>query len=562
MGKVLIALFILLVFLFTGIGLLFTSMYQGKIYPHVSVGNRDVGGMLPIDVESYWLTKNTPFTHQDLVLQYDGNTATISAVDLGLGYDATLSATQAYLIGRSPKPLTNLYFILSQKSVNLAPYFRWNTAIVDSVLTDIASHVDIPATDALFQFNNGRVTNFRPSASGRQLNIQEANARITKALYTNTFSVQLPIETILPSITTDKVNTFGITQLIGTGYSEFAGSIPGRIHNVILAASRLNGVLIKPGETFSFNDTIGDISAATGYQSAYIIKDGHTILGDGGGVCQVSTTLFRAALNAGLPIIERHAHDYRVHYYEEGGFAPGLDATVYNPTDDLKFTNDTNTSILIQSITDANNLSLTFTLYGTNDGRKAQITNQQLWDVTSPPPDLYQEDPTLPRGTIRQVDFSAWGAKASFDYIVTKSNNTVTHATFLSNYQPWHYGHISFLRQAKSLGNYLIVALESDETVRRMKGESRPIHTQIQRKEMLESVSVVDEVIALPPMHGDRDYYEFVRTIKPTIIAITEGDTAKIKKSEQAADVGARLVEIPKIHTLSTSQLAKLLGLE
>jgi rfaE bifunctional protein nucleotidyltransferase chain/domain len=125
-----------------------------------------------------------------------------------------------------------------------------------------------------------------------------------------------------------------------------------------------------------------------------------------------------------------------------------------------------------------------------------------------------------------------------------------------------HYGHISFLKQAKALGDYLVVALESDENVKRMKGDARPIHTQAQRKEMLESLSVVDEVIVLPTMHGDRDYYELVRRIKPSVIAVTEGDRALVKKREQAEEVGARLVEIPKIHTPSTSQLAKLLGLE
>jgi FAD synthetase len=125
-----------------------------------------------------------------------------------------------------------------------------------------------------------------------------------------------------------------------------------------------------------------------------------------------------------------------------------------------------------------------------------------------------------------------------------------------------HYGHISFLKQAKALGEYLIIALESDENVKRMKGDARPIHTQTQRKEMLESLSCVDEVIALPPMHGYHDYSEFVGNIKPAIIAITEGDPAKIKKSQQAKEVGATLIEIPKIHTPSTSQLVKLLGLE
>jgi len=125
-----------------------------------------------------------------------------------------------------------------------------------------------------------------------------------------------------------------------------------------------------------------------------------------------------------------------------------------------------------------------------------------------------------------------------------------------------HFGHISFLKQAKALGEYLVVALESDENVRRMKGNARPVHIQSQRKEMLESLSFVDEVIALPPMLGDRDYYELVRKIKPSIIAVTRGDAAIVKKTEQATEVGAKLIEIPKIHTPSTSQLSKLLGLE
>ena len=115
-----------------------------------------------------------------------------------------------------------------------------------------------------------------------------------------------------------------------------------------------------------------------------------------------------------------------------------------------------------------------------------------------------------------------------------------------------HFGHISFLKQAKTLGDYLIVALESDENVRRMKGEARPIHTQKQRKEMLESLLFIDEVIPLPTMHNDSDYYELVRKIKPSVVAITQGDTAKVKKTEQAQEVGAQLIEITKIHTPST----------
>ena len=125
-----------------------------------------------------------------------------------------------------------------------------------------------------------------------------------------------------------------------------------------------------------------------------------------------------------------------------------------------------------------------------------------------------------------------------------------------------HYGHIVFLREAKKLGDQLIVLLESDENVRKTKGESRPIHSQQQRKEMLESVTLVNEVIALPPMHSDQEYFNLVLKLKPQIIAVTEGDPILEKKRDQANRVGAKLIIIPKIHTPSTSQLAKLLGLE
>ena len=125
-----------------------------------------------------------------------------------------------------------------------------------------------------------------------------------------------------------------------------------------------------------------------------------------------------------------------------------------------------------------------------------------------------------------------------------------------------HFGHVSFLKTAKTYGDLLLVALESDENVRRMKGDSRPIHTQIQRKAMLESLSVVDEVLPLSPMRSDQDYFDLVKKIRPTCIALTEGDPYISHKQKQAESVGASVVVIPKIHTPSTSQLAKLLNLE
>lgn len=125
-----------------------------------------------------------------------------------------------------------------------------------------------------------------------------------------------------------------------------------------------------------------------------------------------------------------------------------------------------------------------------------------------------------------------------------------------------HYGHIKFLEEANKLGDRLVVALESDENVRRMKGEGRPIHNQQQRKEMLEALTCVDEVIALPPMNSHQEYFDLVTRVHPQVIGITQGDPLEDNKREQATKIGAQLAIIPKIPTPSTSQLAKLLGLE
>mgnify|MGYP002622780327 FL=1 len=118
-----------------------------------------------------------------------------------------------------------------------------------------------------------------------------------------------------------------------------------------------------------------------------------------------------------------------------------------------------------------------------------------------------------------------------------------------------HYGHVVFLEKAKALGDHLVVALESDENVKRLKGKGRPIHTHEQRKKMLESLKSVDEVLTLPPMQKDADYENLVRKVKPAVIAVTEGDPMLAKKKAHAEKVGAKVVEIKKEPVKSTSEI-------
>ncbi|MBI2600581.1 VanW family protein [Candidatus Daviesbacteria bacterium] len=304
-------------------------------------------------------------------------------------------------------------------------------------LGKIAQEIDREVREGRFEFNQQtqRVTTFQPSEEGKKTDIDKGFEIIFKALEeSGTKEIKLPVEVVKPKVNAAEINNLGIKELIGRGISNFAGSIQNRIYNISLTAAKLNGTLVPPGEVFSFNKTVGDISAATGFKQAYVIKEGRTVLDDGGGVCQDSTTLFRAVLNAGLPVVKRTAHAYRVSYYEQG-FAPGLDATVYYPSVDFQFKNDTQAHILVQAYTQGTTLYMD--LYGTHDGRVVSLTNPVISSQTPPPPEIRQDDPTLPKGQIKQVDWAAWGANVSFKRIVTREEETLIDEAWRSNYRPW-----------------------------------------------------------------------------------------------------------------------------
>lgn len=314
-------------------------------------------------------------------------------------------------------------------------------AKVDDYTRGLAESFNREAQNAKFVFENGRVEEFAPGKDGVAVEIDETRrdlaGGLTRLLTEDEF-VQIKVTAKLtpPAVSTDKVNDLGIKERIGRGESYYAHSIANRVYNVGLASTRINTTLIPPGGEFSFNQSVGEVSGATGYKTAYVISGGRTVLGDGGGVCQVSTTIFRAALNAGLPITERWAHAYRVGYYEQNSKA-GIDATVYAPSKDFKFKNDTPGHILVQLINDPKNLHLAVEIYGTNDGRIATVSEPKVWGISPPPPDIYQDDASVPAGQTRQVDWAAWGTKASFEYRVIRNGETLSEKTFSSSYRPW-----------------------------------------------------------------------------------------------------------------------------
>lgn len=422
------------------------GFYQGKIYPHVFVNEINFGGRTKSDIESYFLYKNLEFTPVVLNVMYQEQAiATFSANQINLGYEAKGAADRAYLIARSDYLQSRLYqkfaTLFNWQDFRLTIGLDYDKSKIQDFIIDAKDKYDKPAKNALFKFENGRVVSFRQEEKGQEVKQEKFLADFDAAIINLTKkienkSIQLPVKIIEPEVTLAKVNEFGIEELISEGKSDFTHSIPERIHNITLAAAKFNGVLIPKDGVFSFNQAVGDISSLTGYKPAYIIKGGKTVLGDGGGVCQVSTTLFRAALNAGLPIVERTAHAYRVQYYENDA-KPGFDATVFAPSPDLKIKNDTPASILIQTEIDQEKNLLFFRFYGKKDSRRIEISPVTVYDVVPPLPEIRQDDPTLKKGLIKQVDFSAWGAKAVFNYKVSNNDQVTFEKKFFSSYRPW-----------------------------------------------------------------------------------------------------------------------------
>lgn len=428
----------------------FQKVYANKIYPGVFVAGVNLGGKTIDEAKTYFNNRNKEIQDTTFTFTYTDTIATASAKQVHLGYNSALMADQAYVIGRSQYIASDItmIFLGYLNGIFLPPSYTYDPQLVKQALQPISDTVKVEPVDAVFSFTNGRVTTFTPSTDGQELAvapvltmIQTRIPYLLLAKHKQNLTIPLSTTVLKPKITTDAVNDYGIKELLGVGTSLFQHSIPGRIYNVNLGASRVNGVLVAPNEEFSFAKAVGDVSSLTGYQQAYIIQNGKTILGDGGGICQVSTTLFRAVLNAGLPVTERHGHAYRVGYYEEDG-PPGIDATVYVPSVDFRFRNDTGHYILIQSVIDPSELRLTFYLYGTADGRKVQMTTPVVTNETPAPPPLYTDDPTLPKGVIKQVDFAANGARVSFSRTVTKDNKTLISETYVTNYQPWQAAYL------------------------------------------------------------------------------------------------------------------------
>ncbi len=278
-------------------------------------------------------------------------------------------------------PVSPLYCRIFSSIKEMA-YLKKETGIsakkeaIQSFLENLAQKIDRDPVDAKFKLENDKIATFIDSQPGIKIDIDKSiqiiSDEILKTDAEQSKEIELAYAKTDPKVQPSDVNNLGINTLIGEGTSNFRGSPRNRILNIKVATSRFNGVLIKPGEEFSFVNVLGPVDGEHGYAPELVIKQDKTEPEFGGGVCQVSTTAFRAAIYSGLEITARRNHAYPVSYYNP----QGMDATVYIPKPDLKFINNTPGYILIQ--TKIEGTVLTFQFFGTDDGRKVEVNGPKI----------------------------------------------------------------------------------------------------------------------------------------------------------------------------------------
>ena len=267
----------------------FQISYKEKAIPGIFVDNIYVGEKTQKQIEEIYNTKNEAIKGSEFTFTYNDQAATISAEALGIGYNSELIADQAVNLGKSSNIFSNFFLIINSylNGTTLHTSYKYNTDILNTALAPLQKNIHIDPVDALFTVANSRVTTFKESINGQDIDFEKikhlVEERVPSTIQSGKeqfVSMEVPIKVTKPTTTTEEANSFGIVEKIGEGESYFHHSIPNRIYNVTLAASRMNGILVKPDENFSFDTYLGDISKYTGYKEAYVIQNGKTVLGD------------------------------------------------------------------------------------------------------------------------------------------------------------------------------------------------------------------------------------------------------------------------------------------
>ncbi len=343
----------------------------------------------------------TPFLEKPLVLTFEKKTWNVGSEALvsWLSYTSYAGPVRSEILAN--------YYGFERRDLSSVGF---DTAKIKAYLQTIAPGVNRPAKDAVLTISGDRASVFQQSQDGRAIDLDVTAQAISDNLLAANPESTVPLTVVVTKadVNDENIERLGIKELLSEGVTYFPGSSANRIVNVKVGAGKFNGVLLKPGQVFSFGEILGPVGPEQGYKEGRVILEGRQESQYGGGLCQVSSTAFRAALLAGLPITERYNHSFAVSYYTAPYGVPGIDATIYYPQVDFKFKNDTKNHILIQ--TEMAGTTLKFRFFGTKEKEGA---------IRGPNFIYGSNDPNQPSKTVFYRDIKVNGQVTKTDTFYT-----------------------------------------------------------------------------------------------------------------------------------------------
>lgn len=309
----------------------------------------------------------------------------------------------------------------------------------------LAKRIDRPSQEPRVRLVDGVPTLLAAGVPGVVVDQAAAVAAIRDAFYATNRVVEIPTKAVTPQLSDADIRTLRFDDVLSTGRSRFEGSASYRITNIKAGVSRINGVLIPPQTEFSFNTIIGDIDEANGFVQGYAVVNNRTQLEWGGGICQVSTSVFRAAFYAGLTITEWHPHPFYISWYDADAYpnnptrdGPGLDAAIFTGEDDLRFVNDTEHWMMIDATMDESQQILDIQLRGKDTNREVRVTGPIVVNTIPAPADpVYVDDPSLPQGKVKQSDKARDGMNIVVYREIIRDGKADPSEEFATSFAPW-----------------------------------------------------------------------------------------------------------------------------
>ena len=305
------------------------------------------------------------------------------------------------------------------------------TSYLGPLLTEVERAVNVKGRPArFFERPGGWIATDQPEWTFDRAATRQA---LLKAILTGENAAAIVFQEKRPERSVTLLAERGVLGHLATARSSFAGSPDFRSKNVVVGASKFDYAFVAPNGEFNFNGMVGEVSARTGFVPGYVIAGDSLALEDGGGLCQVSTTAFRALWEAGLPVVERHQHSHRVRYYDPIGY----EATVYAPYKNLRMNNDTGAHLFFQVTWNTRSQKLRFDVFGTDTGRRVRVSGPVVTDLKPPAAPSFMADERVAPGQQRLLDGPMEGMTSVLTRTVTFADGRTRTDEIRSVYKPW-----------------------------------------------------------------------------------------------------------------------------